>query len=139
MFWDSSAIVPLLVPERRSTGLTERLGADREVTVWWGTPLECESALRRLARDQALAAPELHRALGRLRALMEDVDTVVPTLDLRNRAARLLGVHPLRAADALQLAAALVWCEEQPAGESFVCLDTRLSDAAAREGFTVVG
>jgi predicted nucleic acid-binding protein len=138
MFWDSSAVVPLLVAERRSAALIEQLAADREATIWWGTPLECESALRRLAREQALSVPQLQRALGRLRALAEDLDTIVPTLELRNRAARLLGAHPLRAADALQLAAALAWSEEQPAGEAFVCLDPRLSEAAAREGFTIV-
>jgi hypothetical protein len=47
-------------------------------------------------------------------------------------------MHPLRAADALQLAAALIWVEEQPHGESFVSLDPRLRDSAAREGFTLV-
>jgi len=35
MFWDTSAIIPVLLPEARSATLTERLAADREVTLWW--------------------------------------------------------------------------------------------------------
>jgi len=73
----------------------------------------------------------------RLRALVELADTVAPTDELRRRAARLVAVHPLRAADALQLAAALLWCEEQPHTEGFVSLDDRLRDAARNEGFDV--
>jgi uncharacterized protein len=60
---------------------------------------------------------------------------VLATDHVRRRAGRLVATHPLRAADAFQLAAALVWCEEQPAGETFVCLDEQLREAARREGF----
>ena len=47
-------------------------------------------------------------------------------------------VHPLRAADSLQLAAALASAEEDPSGVGFVCFDIRLNEAASREGFTVL-
>ena len=76
--------------------------------------------------------------MRRLTGIVEDADIVAPTLALRERAGRLLASHPLRAADALQLAAALVWCDERPAEEGFVCLDRRLRDSARREGFAVV-
>jgi predicted nucleic acid-binding protein len=138
MFWDTSALIPLVLPEPRSGVLTDAVTADREVTVWWGTPVECLSATYRRHRDSPLPGPVLNGALMRLRALVEDADTVAPTDDVRGRAGRLVASHPLRAADALQLAAALVWCEEQPAGEVFVCLDDRLREAARREGFTVL-
>jgi len=52
-------------------------------------------------------------------------------------AKRCLMVHPLRAADALQLGAALVACGDDPHGFEFVCVDERLNEAARREGFTV--
>ncbi|HEY6321861.1 MAG TPA: hypothetical protein VJA16_09915 [Thermoanaerobaculia bacterium] len=42
------------------------------------------------------------------------------------------------AADSLQLAAAIDWCEERTTGAGFVCLDQRLRSAALREGFDVV-
>lgn len=138
MFWDSSALIPIVLPEPRSASLTEAMATDREVTLWWGTPVECLSATYRRHREAPLPAPLLTAALNRLRALVEDADTVAPSDDVRRRAGRLVATHPLRAADALQLAAALVWCEEQPAGEVFVCLDDRLREAARREGFTLV-
>ena len=138
MFWDTSAIIPVLLPEPRSAALTEALAADREVTVWWGTPVECLSALYRRHRDSPVPAPLLTEALSRLRALVEDADAVSPTDEVRRRAGRLVAAHPLRAADALQLGAALVWCEEQSHGEVFVCLDDRLREAARREGFSLM-
>jgi hypothetical protein len=54
------------------------------------------------------------------------------------RARRLLAVHPLRAADALHLAAALIACDERSDVLPFVTLDDRLAEAARREGFDVV-
>ena len=138
MFWDSSALIPLILPEARSASLTEQLASGQEITVWWGTPVECLSAIYRRHRETPIADTVLSAALGRLRALVEDADTVAPGDDVRRRADRLLAVHALRAGDALQLAAALAWCEEQPGGERFLSLDDRLSDAARREGFTVL-
>jgi predicted nucleic acid-binding protein len=136
MFWDSSALVPLLLPETRSDSLTLLLGQDPEPVIWWATPLECQSALQRRHREHPIPAEPLAAATERLRQLVQHADTIAPTDELRRRAARLLAFHPLRAADALQLAAALVWCEEQPHGEVFVTLDERLREAAGKEGFT---
>jgi len=137
MFWDSSALVPVIVPESRSAELTTALVGDKELTIWWATPLECQSAIQRRHRDTPLGGPTLTSATARLRAIVEHADTVAPTDDLRRRAARLLAGHPLRAADALQLAAALIWCEEQPHNEVFVSLDDRLREAARKEGFDI--
>ncbi|MSO48334.1 MAG: PIN domain-containing protein [Acidobacteria bacterium] len=137
MFWDSSAVVPLLVAEAQSEGLAALLAEDKEMTFWWATPLECQSAIHRRHREKPMDGAILGAATDRLRAIVEHADSVSPTDEVRRRAARLVAVHPLRAADALQLAAALIWCEEQPHGETFVCLDARLRDAAHREGFDV--
>lgn len=73
--------------------------------------------------------------LGQLAAAWHEVQ---PKPAVRSRAIRLLAVHSLRAADALHLAAALTWCDEKPAGRQFVCLDQRLGQAAAAEGFEVI-
>ena len=137
MFWDSSALVPLLVAEDRSAELTVLLAADDAPVIWWTTPLECQSALRRRHRASPWPADQLGAATDRLRLLVQHADTIAPTDELRRRAGRLVAVHPLRAADALQLAAALIWCEEQPHGEGFVTLDVRLAEAARNEGFTI--
>jgi len=137
MFWDSSAIVPILLVTAESDRLATLLGSDARPAIWWGTPLECESALFRRHRERSLPRDSVDRALDRLAALLEDVHVIAPTLPLRERAGRLLRGHPLRAADALQLSAALAWAEEAPRGETFVCLDRRLRDAASREGFPI--
>lgn len=138
MFWDSSAIVPLLIAESRSDSLTAQLASDAEPVIWWATPLECQSAIQRRHREKAFGATALSTYGDRLRQIVQHADTIAPTDEVRRRAARLLAFHPLRAADALQLAAALIWCEEQPPGESFVSLDSRLRDAASREGFSLI-
>jgi hypothetical protein len=100
--------------------------------------VECQSAIYRRYRDGALPEASLTGALARLQTLVLYVDFIVPSTRVRERAGRALAAHPLRAGDALQLAAALVWCEEAPQGDSFVCLDERLREAARREGFTVL-
>jgi predicted nucleic acid-binding protein len=52
--------------------------------------------------------------------------------------ARLVAVHPLRAYDAVQLAAALAARDADPDCDRFACFDGRLRDAAAAEGFALV-
>lgn len=138
MFWDSSALIPSLVPESRSATIASLLRSDPEVVLWWASPVECQSALYRRHRKEPMPFAVLTEALRRLSGLVEGADSVTPTNKLRDRTGRLLAAHPLRAADALQLAAALVWCDEAPQGDRFVCLDERLREAARREGFSVL-
>jgi predicted nucleic acid-binding protein len=96
-FWDSSAVVPLLVSE----GDTERrqglLRDDPRMAVWWACRLECASALNRLRRDGSLEKEGLTEALGALETLAESWHEVQPSSELRARALRLLRVHPLPA------------------------------------------
>ena len=136
-FWDASAVVPLLVSEPVTGALVALLEADPVMLVWWGTPVECTSAVARRERDGALSAADAGLALGRLRTLAAAWQEVLPADTVRSTAQRLLRVHPLRAADALQLASAIIAAEHEPASLEFLCLDVRLSDAASREGFTV--
>jgi len=138
-FWDASAVVPLLVEEQTSGALRRRLSEDGEAVIWWGTPVECASALARREREKALTRADVTRAEQRLRRLAEAWLEVLPTDPVRSTAQRLLRVHPLRAADALQLAAAVVAAEHEPASLEFVVLDDRLAEAAEREGFVIRG
>ena len=105
--------------------------------VWWATELECVSALARLEREGALTETAATEALGRIDMLAESWNEVQPVVAVRRTARRLLRVHALRAADALQLAAALIASESQPATLPLITLDQRLAAAARREGFTV--
>jgi predicted nucleic acid-binding protein len=105
--------------------------------VWWATEVECVSSICRLERD-GLQASIVAEALGRLTAMAEDWNEVVPGTLVRQTAKRLLRVHPLRAADSLQLAGAWVLADGEPASVEFISLDDRLRDAATREGFVVL-
>ncbi len=137
-FWDSSAIVPLLVGEPSSAAVLSEYERDPEVLVWWATAAECVSALARLERGSSLDASSMNLSLRRLDALARAWREIQPVTRLRQTAVRLLRVHPLRAGDALQLAAAIVAAEDHPETLPFVTLDERLALAAGREGFAVV-
>ncbi|MGB8932158.1 MAG: PIN domain-containing protein [Anaeromyxobacteraceae bacterium] len=137
-FWDASALVPLLADEAASAPMRDRLEEDAEILVWWATPVECSSALARRLRERRLDRREATRGEERLRRLARDWTEVVPGEAVRIQAQRLLRVHPLRAADALQLAAAIVAAEHEPAALDFVTLDEWLAEAAEREGFRVI-
>lgn len=137
-FWDASVLVPLCVVEAQSQALRSLREADPDTFIWWGTWIECISALMRSVREGRLSEAEESVARVRLREVFADAHEINPSEDVRARAERLLSVHPLRAADALQLAAALIWAMERPAGLGFVSLDRHLREAARREGFEVL-
>jgi predicted nucleic acid-binding protein len=137
-FWDASAIVPLLVTEESSRRLESLAVADSGMFVWWGSEVECVSALARRERVGALDAPAITRALHILRELAVEWHEIDPNDAIREAAVRFLRVHPLRAADALQLAAAFVAAERRPASLEIVTLDDRLASAACKEGFAVI-
>ncbi len=136
-YWDSSAIVSLLVKEPFTASLRALREKDSEQTVWCLTPVEIASALARRSREGLPADQE--EAVGAGFAALAETWREVSSLDLvRSRALRLLNTHSLPAADALQLGAALVVCGEKPEALPFVCVDDRLRNAARKEGFWVL-
>jgi predicted nucleic acid-binding protein len=137
-FWDSSAIIPLCLRESTSEAVKGLLKSEEDMVVWWTTRIECLSALSRRHREKTLSSSDNLKARAILSALAEAWSEVQPTEMIRQRAERLLSIHPLRAADALQLAAALIWAQENPRGLALVCLDHNLREAALREGFSVL-
>ena len=136
-FWDSSALIPLCIEEPHSE--TTRLLArdDGELAFWWGTPVECSSSFARLRREGVISADDEQQVRRLVDQLTQSSTEISPSEEVRATARRLLLRHPLRAADALQLAAALVWAANRPDDLGFVCLDERLRDAARIEGFTI--
>jgi predicted nucleic acid-binding protein len=137
-FWDSSAIIPLCLKEKTSEALKRLLKDDEDIVVWWTTRIECLSALSRRQREGVLPSGNEAKARAVLSALEVTWSEVQPTETVRLRAERLLSIHPLRAADALQLASALIWAQETPRGLGFVCLDQNLREGAFKEGFSVL-
>ena len=132
-FWDASAIVPLLMTEAATKALQNRAGTDPAMLVWWATEVECASAIARLERDGALDAAAVNEAFDRLKRLGEGWHEAEPSDAVREAAVRFLRVHPLRAADALQLAAAFVVAERRPSSLEIVTLDEHLAAAAAKK------
>jgi predicted nucleic acid-binding protein len=137
-FWDSSAVVPLVAGESSTSGLVAEYGRDPEMLVWWASEVECISALARREREGGLDGLAMAASLKRLSALAGSWRPVEPGTRVRQTAVRLLRVHPLRAGDALQLAAAIAAAEGEPASLPFVTLDAGLAQVAEREGFSVI-
>lgn len=138
-FWDASAIVPLILDEPQSPAVKAEYQRDPEMIVWWATDIECVSAIARRERDGLLSPAAAAAAIERLDFLGAAWQEVQPSPPLRRTAVRLLRVHPLRAADALQLAAALAASDGDARSLTLATLDGRLGQAAAREGFTIAG
>ena len=105
-FWDTSALAALGVDEAHRQLALGILEADDRMAVWWGAPIEYVSALARREREGSLTTDEVSEHLVRLQALSQVWYEVQPGRRIRTLAQRLLRVHPLRAADSLQLASA---------------------------------
>ena len=136
-FWDSSAMLPLLVEQEASSQVSAWVAVDDSLVVWTLTPVEVVSALRRLVRENSLDEEIARTAEARLDQIIRTCHVVIDVETVKPLAARLLRLHPLRAFDALQLGAALHWAEGHPQGRTVHTLDHRLALAAQREGFFV--
>jgi predicted nucleic acid-binding protein len=136
-FWDTSAIILLLAEEPAREGLLAVLDDDPQIVAWWGTSIEIASALARREREKLIGAADFEAAMAAIHLLADGWHEILPSDAVRRTAERLLRAHPLRAADSLQLAAALIAADHDPTTLELVCLDARLTSAARREGFKV--
>ncbi len=137
-FWDSSALVPLHVDEPATEPLRRLLRDDHVVIVWMMSSVEILSAIARLRRTSQGLDDLLHAARLDVLARWPQWSAVTHADAVRRRAERLVAIHPIAAADAMQLAAALVVCGDRPETLDFVTLDKRLATAAELEGFRVI-
>ena len=136
-FWDSSALVQLYLDQGLQKFVNRLYREDGDVVVWWGTQVECLSAFLRYAREGGMTQADADRVIRRFGTQARRWSEIQPVPLVRDQAARMLRLYSLRAADALQLAAAWLAANQQPAELEFVSLDQRLRAAAAREGFPV--
>jgi hypothetical protein len=135
-FWDTTALIPLCVLQKQ-TALANVLYAGYGIAVWWTTPVEIMSGLTRLERMNEISRDQFLAGKQRGQSLAKIWDTVGPSTTVLSRANLLLELYPLRAADALQLAAAIEYFEYSPTGNVFITADQRLADAARGSGFMV--
>ncbi|MGI8639304.1 MAG: hypothetical protein ACR2MG_05055 [Pyrinomonadaceae bacterium] len=136
-FWDTSAIVPLCCFQTTSQQL-RGLRRKYEIVAWWASSIEGQSALKRLIEEKQISQTAYDEAVKRLDIQSETWREIQPTELVRELALNLIKTQNLRTLDALQLAAALVWCFEKPKGRIFICCDDKLSEAARKIGFTVL-
>jgi predicted nucleic acid-binding protein len=138
-FWDTSAIIPLVVAEPGSSRAKSWFQQDTEIIVWTLTRVELLSAIARRRREEPKSSSQLVAARRDLLRAWDKWSEVTAVEMVRRLAERLVLSHPLRAADALQLGAALTAAESDPGSLEFVTFDRNLADAAAREGLPVLG
>jgi predicted nucleic acid-binding protein len=136
-FWDSSALIPLFITESKTMS-ARSLAAGNQQAVWWGTRVEIRSAIARQYRSGMLDSGNRAIAINRLSLLVKTWREIIPDHGVRELAADLLDRYSLRAADSMQLAAALIWCSQKPAGRTFICSDLKLAEAAETAGFTTI-
>jgi len=137
-FWDASAVVPLIVEETTSPLVRGWVEEDEDVALWAFTRVEVASAIERRAREGRLSAAQRAGALKRIAAFTDAAHEVTDLLAVRSKTLPILARHPIRAADAAQLGAALIVADPDPSALTMVVLDRRLADAAAREGLDVL-
>jgi predicted nucleic acid-binding protein len=135
-FWDTSALIPLCVQQTQTEGASA-LFANYRVAAWWATPVEIVSGLTRLQRMGQICHDEFFAGKQIAEAIATTWISVEPSAKIVAQACSLLELYPLSAADALQLAAALEWCEGKPLGMVFLSFDQRRREAAGAAGFTL--
>jgi len=136
-FWDTSGLVVLAIDQRGSAKARAIRRATGSATAWWGSHVEAASAFARLVREGALSPAKLADAERKLDAILGNAFEILPSDVVRDRARQLVHAYPLRAGDALQLAAALASVSDRPRGRVFVTFDTRLAAVARAVGFDV--
>ena len=138
-FWDTSAIVPLVIAESASPKVKNWVRSDSEIIVWTLTRVELLSAIARRRREDSRSLSMLAAARRNIVRAWDGWSEITAVELVRRHAERLVEAYPLRAADALQLGAALIAAEDNPRNLEFVTLDRSLADVAEREGFPVLG
>lgn len=137
-FWDTSALAPLVIDEPATEAMRELIAADPDVIVWMLSSVELLSVLGRIGRQARSLADLLPTVRLDTMDLFRHWASVTHVEGVKRRAERLVGVHPLSAADAMQLGAALLASGDRPETLPFVTLDRHLARAARLEGFRVV-
>jgi predicted nucleic acid-binding protein len=125
------------VLEKETEQCIRAFQSDKEVMVWTMSKVEVFSALCRRLREGGLKESDFDSAKKRMNDFFDMAFEIISLPKVKDRALRLLQVHPLRAADAMQLASVLVATQEDTSIAPIMSFDDRLTMAARREGFNV--
>jgi predicted nucleic acid-binding protein len=132
-------LVPTFIEESSTTDVQSWQAADPGITIWMMTRVEVISAIARKKREQPDLVALWNRAVRDVNEMALRWVEIWDAAATRIHAERIVMDYPLRAADALQLGAALIAADGDPQSIELVTLDRRLADAARREGFPVLG
>lgn len=131
-FWDTSALMPLLVLEDATPVVRMLFRDDPTVAVSFITDIELSAGVARRSRnDEQVKRAAVQRALEDLRDTWLESKDYDEIMAVARYAAE---THHLRAGDAIQLASAIVLCRNRPR-LPLVTLDRDLAAAARLEGF----
>ena len=135
-FWDTSAIIPICCVQAFSPDARRTFRRFPMPALWWGTPVEVRSSFKRLKDYGEL--PNETSAIRHWSKFRAKAIEILPDENILSIAESVPMTYGLRALDAFQLAAALVWCNERPRNRPFICADKRLGEAVSNAGFDVV-
>jgi predicted nucleic acid-binding protein len=138
-FWDASALVPIFIKEASTAEVQRWQAVDPGITTWMMTRIEVFSAVAKRKRERPELTDLWNRAIRNVNEIASKWIEISDAVAARRHAERIILDHPLGAADALQLGAALVAADGAPQSLELVTLDRRLAEAAVREGFPVLG
>ena len=135
-YYDTSALVKQYLQEAGSKLVLELLKSGERVYTASLTYAETHAAFSRRTREGRLTRETTKRLALRFDKDWESYNVVVLSENVFRLARQMLYRHPLRSADAIHLASALLLARTSPRSSwSFVCADGRLCDAAKSEGF----
>ncbi len=137
-YFDSSALAKRYVRAEGTTEVNRWLREAHPATCRL-TEAELSSAFARRVRDGTMSARARAAALDRMSVDFKKIHVVELVPALVSRVHELLARHPLRAADSLQLAAALLLANRIGSPIEFVVYDERLAKAARAEHLRVLG
>lgn len=136
-YWDTSALLPLLLKQRCSENIREIIKEDKAISTSWISKVELSSAICRLEREGHISEIELDSLLRRVDMLIQSCCIVHPSEKLSDRAMRALRSHSIKSLDAIQLASALIVSKDVTNNFEFITLDKQLGNIARKEGFIV--
>jgi hypothetical protein len=100
-----------------------------------GNPCRDCKRRRPTRENEELDSGDWTKARNLAKNLADSWSLIQPSNVLRSKAVQLVERYDSRAADSLQLAAALGWCEDAPQGRVFLIADQKLREAALLSGF----
>jgi predicted nucleic acid-binding protein len=135
LFLDTSAFVKLYIAEPGSERMRETVGREGSVAASALAFAEIHATFARRRREELLLAPELEQIRRAFAADWEQLLQMPVGTAVLKTVPWLCERHPLRGADAVHLASALL-LREEGLEVTFACSDRPLLGAAAAEGLT---